>query len=364
MWLAPGQMSAIPSAGAATSSRSGASSESSKIHRGRFYEAPWPVPNEIVVVKLDRVNEMGFWFQLLEYNGKVAFLPTGELSRRRMPESMLKANFADKLRKRYRRLVCAVVRVHKGNIDLSRTGLLPEVAAAKEEAFAKAKTMHAIMSCVASNNGVQVEELCKKVSWPLFRNHSDAFEALRRHVFGEIDLWSELDFSAPGTDLSGLASKLKSEVEAEMRRRLDQMMIHLRAKAEVSCFEYEGIDAVREALQQGSAASRPDCQLKIRLIAHPLFAIECACAKRDTGVQTIDTALNLIAKSIKQAGGFFRLRSHPDHADWELESEEESDEDDSESALGTDGEYGLDEHMPALIAAGDGLSAPEERKLS
>merc|ERR1711994_790152 len=108
-----------------------------------------------------------------------------------------------------------------------------------------------------------------------------------------------------------------------MRRRLDQMMMHLRAKVEVSCSEYEGIDAVRAALERGTTASTRDCHLRIRLISHPLFIIDCRCYKRRDGVNTIDRSVELIKRSIQTSGGYFGLRSHPDVTDWELEDSDE-----------------------------------------
>lgn len=50
--------------------------------------------------------------------------------------------------------------------------------------------------------------------------------------------------------------KLKTDIEAVLQRRLIQSAVRLAAKCEVSCSEYDGIDAVKEALSEGFKASK------------------------------------------------------------------------------------------------------------
>jgi len=259
---------------------------------GRFYEAEYPDLNEIVVVQVRRVVDMGAYATLLEYNGKEGMMLLNELSKRRV------SSFS-KLLRVGRTEICTVLKVdkEKGYIDLSKCRVEPEKAEGKRQAFAKAKAVHSIMCHVAAINNIEVEELCKKVSWPLFKKHQDArdaYEALKRHINGEIALWPEFDFRQPGKDLSGIASKLKADIEATLRRRMAQQMLKLKAKAEVSCPEYSGIDAVREALNRGFEASRQGCELNITLIAHPIFVITSTCQDRDAGVAILDEAIELI----------------------------------------------------------------------
>ena len=135
----------------------------------------------------------------------------------------------------------------KGYVDLSKRRVEPEDATAKEESFARAKAVHGIMRHVAKTHGIPVNELCCKASWPLYKNkkYTDAFDAYKKHINEEINIWDEVDFTQPGDDLSHLADKLKEEIETNLKRRLIQATIRLRAKVEVSCSAYEGIDAVK-----------------------------------------------------------------------------------------------------------------------
>merc|ERR1719401_1380094 len=88
-------------------------------------------------------------------------------------------------------------------------------------------------------------------------------------------------------------------------------MVRLQAKCDVMCSEYEGIDAVKDALQEGFKANREECEVNIKLVAHPMFALSCMCRDKDLGIETLDNAMDLIDKAISAKGGRFVLKSRP-----------------------------------------------------
>lgn len=307
---------------------------------GRFYEAEYPELDQVVVVQVKQIVDMGAYVQLLEYDNKEGMMLLSELSKRRIRS-------VSKLLRVGRTEICMILRVdkEKGYIDLSKRRVDPEDATAKEEQFAKAKAVHSIMRHVAQTYDIPVNELCNKVSWPLYHKHHDAFDAFKKHINGEINLWNELDFSKPGQDISHLADKIKADIELNLKRRLVQQTIRLRAKVEVSCSEYEGIEAVKKALLKGLEASKEDCEVKINLIAHPMFVLTCTCKEKALGIATLEKSMELIGESIKESKGDFAIRSKPEliGADEKAEEESESEEDGSDSEQGSD-----QEAMPEL----------------
>merc|ERR1719401_857853 len=142
-----------------------------------------------------------------------------------------------------------------------------------------------------------------------------------------------LDFSQPGADLSDQADKLKKEIEAVLQRRLIQSMVRLQAKVEVSCTEYEGIDAVKAALTEGFKANKPECEVNIKLIAHPVFALNCQCRDKDLGMSTLEEAMSLIEKAIKEKGGVFAIKSKPTFVQ---KDDDDDDKKGEESGSGSD----------------------------
>merc|ERR1712187_114765 len=280
-----------------------------------------------------------------------------ELSKRRIRS-------VSKLLRVGRTEICMILRVDKdkGYIDLSKRRVEPEDATAKEETFAKAKAVHGIMRHVASMNNIEVEELCNKISWPLYAKYTDAFEAFRKHINEEINIWKDLDFSKPGQDLTPFADKIKEDIETNLRRRLIQQWLRLRAKAEVACSEYDGIDAIRDALMKGLEASKEECEVKINLIAHPLFVYTCTCRDKTLGMSTLDEALANTQKAIEAKSGTFVVRSKPELVGQD-EKDQEGDESESEEGDGSEDEkQGSDqEAMPELDEAA--LKELEKAKL-
>jgi len=306
---------------------------------GRFYEAEFPELEEIVVVQVKRIVDMGAYVNLLEYDNQEGMMLLSELSKRRIRS-------VAKLLRVGRTEICLVLRVDKdkGYVDLSKRRVEPEDASAKEEQFARAKAVHGIMRHVAQTHEVPVNELSAKASWPLYAKYTDAFEAYKKHINQELDLWKELDFSQPGQDLSSLADKIKEDIELNLKRRLIQQTVRLRAKVEVSCSEYEGIDAVKEALLEGMKASKEDCEVKINLVAHPLFVLTCTCREKALGMSTLDSAMELIEKAIGERKGEFAIKAKPEIMGQDEKAEDiSSDEEDDGEEEDQEGMGELDE---------------------
>mmetsp|Transcript_15595 Transcript_15595/g.33136 ORF Transcript_15595/g.33136 Transcript_15595/m.33136 type:complete len:341 (+) Transcript_15595:59-1081(+) len=323
---------------------------------GRFYEAEFPELDEVVVVQVKRIVDMGAYVSLLEYDNKEGMLLLSELSKRRIRS-------VSKLLRVGRTEICMILRVDKdkGYIDLSKRRVEPEDATAKEETFAKAKAVHGIMRHVASMNSIDVEELCNKISWPLYAQYTDAFDAFRKHINEEINIWKDLDFSKPGQDLTSQADKIKEDIETNLRRRLIQQWLRLRAKAEVACSEYDGIDAIKESLLKGLEASKEDCEVKINLIAHPLFVFTCTCRDKTLGMSTLDEALATTQKAIEAKNGSFLIRSKPELVGQD-EKEQEGEESDSEEGGSDDEKQGSDQEAMGELDE-DALKELEKVKL-
>mmetsp|Transcript_86179 Transcript_86179/g.241035 ORF Transcript_86179/g.241035 Transcript_86179/m.241035 type:complete len:335 (-) Transcript_86179:136-1140(-) len=296
---------------------------------GRFYEADFPEVDEIVVVQVKRIVDMGAYVSLLEYNGREGMMLLSELSKRRIRS-------VSKLLRVGRTEICMVLRADhdKGYVDLSKRRVDPDDAKTKDEAFAKAKAVYGIMRHVASLHDIPVDELSKKVAWPLYAKYPDAHEAFRKHINEEINMWDELDFSQPGMDLSHKAEELKKDIETSLRRRLITQALRMRAKVEVSCSEFEGIDAIKGALLKGLEASVEDCEVKAKLIAHPLFMLTCTCRDKQLAIATLENSIKLIQESILASKGEFVLKTAPEligENDRDVEEEGSSEESDNDA---------------------------------
>lgn len=84
--------------------------------------------------------------------------------------------------------------------------------------------------------------------------------------------------------------------------------VKARADIEVSCYGYEGIDAVKSALQAGMGLSNENGQqVKINLITPPQYVLTTQSLDKESGLGMLQQAIDEIEKSIKAQGGGFNV---------------------------------------------------------
>ena len=119
----------------------------------RFYKTQFPETEDLVMVKVTEIEEMGVYVNLLEYNNRQGMILLTELSRRRIRS-------INKLIRVGRDEVVVVVRVDrdKGYIDLSKRRVSNEDIAKCEEKFARGKTVRLHLSIFIQIQLIFVDE--------------------------------------------------------------------------------------------------------------------------------------------------------------------------------------------------------------
>ena len=97
----------------------------------------------------------------------------------------------------------------------------------------------------------------------------------------------------------------------EIRRRLTPQAVKIRSDIEVSCYEYEGIDAVKRALKAGLSCCTEDSQIKCNLIAPPIYVFTMTTLEKTEGLELLNLAIDKVKASIEAAGGSFNLKLAP-----------------------------------------------------
>merc|ERR1712194_874190 len=146
----------------------------------RMYEQRFPEVEDVVIVQVRSIADMGAYVNLLEYNNIEGMILLSELSRRRIRS-------INKLIKVGRCEQCIVLRVdkEKGYIDLSKRRVSPEDVQACEERFNKAKTVHGVLRHLAERRKFFLEDLYEKIGWPLYKKYGHAFDAFKLAISEE-----------------------------------------------------------------------------------------------------------------------------------------------------------------------------------
>jgi translation initiation factor 2 subunit 1 len=268
----------------------------------RFYANEFPDVEDTVVVKVHKIAEMGAYVTLQEYNNKEGMILLSELSRRRIRS-------VNKLIRVGRSECVVVIRVDKdkGYIDLSKRRVYSKDLIQCEERFARAKAVNSILRHVAEQlgyeNNEQLEELYDKTAW--------YFDRKLRKKAAAYDIFKKALTDSTVFDECEIGQEVKDKLIEDIQKKLTPQALKIRADIEVSCFSYDGIEAVKTALVEGKKCSTEEMPIKINLIAAPLFVVTAQTMERTEGIDAVNKALEVIRKSIESFGGTFRTIMAP-----------------------------------------------------
>lgn len=258
----------------------------------RFYEKKFPEVDDLIMVKVNRIEDMGAYVSILEYNDMEGMILMSELSKRRFRS-------VNKLIRVGRHEVVLVLRVdsQKGYIDLSKRRVSPKDILKCEEKFSKSKKVHQTVRHVAQKHNMTVEELNRRAIWPLYKKYGHALDALKEATMNPDAVFGDLDID----------EDIKKSLLIDIQLRLAPQALKLRGRIDVWCFGYEGIDAVKNALKKGKEISTDEVAINIKLIAPPQYVIVTSCHDKEKGMAKIQEAMKLISDKIKEyKGGDFK----------------------------------------------------------
>ncbi|CAD6588846.1 MAG: hypothetical protein TREMPRED_005169 [Tremellales sp. Tagirdzhanova-0007] len=262
----------------------------------RFYENKYPEVDQLVMVQVYSIEEMGAYVTLLEYDGVEGMILLSELSRRRIRS-------VQKLVREGRNEVVVVMRVDpdKGYIDLSKRRVSAEEVSKCGETYEKGKAVDSILTQVAKKCNVPTELLYEKIAWPLHKQYDHSYEAFKLSITDPERVFSPLS----------LEPEILAELRANIARRLTPKPVKVRADIEVKCFSYAGIEAIRKALQAGEAKSTEEVPIKVRLVAPPLYVMTTTSTDKVMAMQLMEKAVEAIGEKIGEERGELVIKMKP-----------------------------------------------------
>ena len=84
-----------------------------------------------------------------------------------------------------------------------------------------------------------------------------------------------------------IAEATREELLNNIKRRLTPQPIKIRADIEVTCFDYEGIDAIKTAFKEAEAVSLPEVPIRVKLVAPPLYVMITNALDKELGSETM-----------------------------------------------------------------------------
>ncbi|KAF7592682.1 hypothetical protein BBP40_012582 [Aspergillus hancockii] len=157
------------------------------------------------------------------------------------------------------------------------------------------------MRHVAEATQTPLETLYQTIGWPLNRKYGHAHDAFKISITNT-DVWNDVEFPSEA---------VKKELSLYISKRLTPHPTKVRADIEVTCFGYEGIDAVKTALRTAEEANTADSQITVKLVAPPLYVLTSQCLDKTVGIKMLEEAIQRIESKIKEAGGGCSVKMAP-----------------------------------------------------
>jgi len=272
----------------------------------RFYEEKFPELHEAVNTNVTEIGEMGAYVKLLEYNNVGGMILLSELSRRRIRS-------INKLVRVGRDECAVVVRVdrEKGYIDLSKRRLSDDEKKRCENKFEKAKHVNSIVKHTADvlemDTNEELEIFMAATAWELDRRHKKPEEPYK----ASYDCFKRAVDEPEILDGLAITDVQKDALLRTIRQRLTPQAEKLRAEIEVTCYQYEGVDAIKEALNKGLKFSSELVPIKINLYAPPTYFMTTLTNDTKMGIEVLNEAMEDIKACIEQKGGSFQIKKAP-----------------------------------------------------
>ncbi|CAB1339879.1 unnamed protein product [Coregonus sp. 'balchen'] len=243
----------------------------------RFYQHRFPEVEDVVMVNVRSIAEMGAYVSLLEYNNIEGMILLSELSRRRIRS-------INKLIRIGRNECVVVIRVDKE----------------KGEVYS---ILRHVADVLEYTKDQQLESLFTRTAW----------------VFDE-------KYKRPGDpailDGLDLTEEERAVLIDNINRRLTPQAVKIRADIEVACYGYEGINAVKDALRAGLSCSTEAMPIKINLIAPPRYVMTTTTLERTEGLSVLNQAMAAIKERIERKRGVFNIQMERENAEVDGDDED------------------------------------------
>lgn len=282
-----------------------------------MYEQRFPEVDDVVMVQVKSIAEMGAYVSLLEYNGIEGMILLSELSRRRIRS-------ISKLIKVGRQEPVMVLRVdkEKGYIDLSKRRVSPEDITRCEEKFNKSKMVHSIMRHVAETTSADLQDLYEQFGWPCYKKCGHAFDAFKLLVSEPDTIYGEFmeerqEVNEDGEEVTKmmplpvLTKEVKEALIKNVQRRMTPQPLKIRGDIELTCFQYDGVLHIQEAMRAGEQGGTEECPVKVKLVAPPLYVLTTTTLDKEGGITTLNECIKRMDAYILAKKGKLTVKEAP-----------------------------------------------------
>eukprot|EP01089_Gocevia_fonbrunei_P018811 TRINITY_DN6465_c0_g7_i1.p1 TRINITY_DN6465_c0_g7~~TRINITY_DN6465_c0_g7_i1.p1 ORF type:complete len:345 (+),score=48.55 TRINITY_DN6465_c0_g7_i1:129-1037(+) len=276
------------------------------IAKTRMYEKPFPLVDELVMTRVEKITDIGVIVHLVEYGQIEGVVLLSDIVKRRM------RSVTQHLRPG-QMVSLQVLRVdpEKGYIDLSKKVVSLEDEKECQIWYNKSKTVHSILGHVihsdaARKGDLTLETLYTKIGWLLYNEQEHALDAFEAIANGDM---STLDRLCKEQDVS---DEIKNALVEKIKHRLGVKPVRIQADIQVTCFTPAGIGGIKPALKAAENIGKENSvDVKVHLVRSPEYILFMSCKEAEKGIGLLNNAIEACKTEIQKHGGDCVVKTPP-----------------------------------------------------
>lgn len=258
----------------------------------QFYENSYPKVGQLVMCIVKSIDDNSITVELLEYNNLQGMILISELTRRRI-RSIKQITEVGK----FEVAVVTKIDIDTNCIDLSKKATSPEEITICQNNYNKAKIINNIAKYFAEVNNLNVLKFYQNIIWPLYKKYVHCYEAFKLLLDG-FDIFTDLI----------IEDQIKIILTEYILKKMKNQDSKIYAKIDLKCFEYEGIDAIKNALILGLQKCN---NFKIIYLAAPEYLLCYQSNDLQKGISVLNDIIKIIKDSIEKNGGNLIVTEDP-----------------------------------------------------
>lgn len=94
-------------------------------------------------------------------------------------------------------------------------------------------------------------------------------------------------------------TQVREALLKNIKRRMTPQPLKIRADVELTCFAYDGVERIRDAMRAAEAAGSEDCPVRMKLVAPPLYVLTTQTLDKTKGIE-VRTACVIAHARVRQ----------------------------------------------------------------
>lgn len=257
-----------------------------------FYQHKIPEIDELVMVSITNIDDIGAICSLLEYNNIEGFIYLSELNQKRIRSVLKHIRIGQKH-------VFRVINIDNNYINLSKKYIDESEKVKGTEKYKHGKAVHRIVKHLAETKHQNIDYIYEIMIWPLYKTYTDPYEAFKL-IADNTNIYD--DDNIPSDYIETIHKIIKQQFAVQP--------VKVGVEFDITSF-VGGINDIKHALRTALMTSSKSYDIKIQLVSSPTFLVYTMTINHDDAIKAIKDVTNTVKDEITKLGGNFVCEKTP-----------------------------------------------------